>query len=119
MNWNAGPQLAEAITSIVLHHGHLVDTVIIVDNASTDDSLVQIEAMHHFPFLLKIIRNHANCGFAKACNRGAAAGSAATILFLNPDTRVPPDCLDTLFDWLRHKPAYARAVVGIRGLFGL
>ena len=114
MNWNAGPQLAEAITSIVLHHGHLVDTVIIVDNASTDDSLVQIEAMHHFPFLLKIIRNHANCGFAKACNQGAQLCISDYLLFLNPDAALYTDTLPKVLSFMQDSTNSQIGICGVQ-----
>lgn len=113
VNWNTGRLLAECLASLAGLNSRTVTlgTVIVVDNASTDGSADDLPP-GNLP--LSVIRNAANEGFAKACNQGAAAGHAGTILFLNPDTRVPPDCLDTLFEWLRHKPAYGRAVIGIQ-----
>ena len=57
VNWNAGQQLADAVTSIAQYHHNLVSSVIIVDNASTDDSLARVEALTGLRFQLKIIRN--------------------------------------------------------------
>ncbi|MFH2025875.1 MAG: glycosyltransferase family 2 protein [bacterium] len=86
VNWNAGPQLAEAVTSIAQHHHNLVSSVIIIDNASIDDSLAQVEAFTGLPFQLQIIRNADNRGFGAACNQGAAMATEDYLLFLNPDT---------------------------------
>ena len=113
MNWNAGSQLAEAITSIVLHHGHLVDTVIIVDNASSDDSLAQAEALTDLPFKMLIIRNTENCGFAKACNQGSKRSKCKYLLFLNPDAVVYADTLTRVFVFMHDA---ANSSVGICGV---
>ncbi|MBU1730692.1 glycosyltransferase family 2 protein [Patescibacteria group bacterium] len=93
VNWNAGPQLAEAVTSIAQHHHNLVSSVIIIDNASIDDSLAQVEAFTGLPFQLQIIRNADNRGFGAACNQGAAVATEDYLLFLNPDTCLLADSL--------------------------
>jgi GT2 family glycosyltransferase len=88
VNWNAGSQLAEVIASITKFHHSLVSSVIIIDNASTDDSLAQVEALKNLPFQLEVIRNQENRGFGAACNQGAALADSPYLLFLNPDTRI-------------------------------
>lgn len=95
VNWNSSNQLADTITSISEYHHGLVSSVIIVDNASTDGSLVRVEAMTGIPFQLHIIRNNENLGFAAACNQGAAITSTLYLLFLNPDTRLYANSLST------------------------
>ena len=101
VNWNAGSQLVEAINSIALHHCHLVDTVIIVDNDSSDDSLAQAEALIDLPYKMLIIRNTANCGFAKACNQGAKLSKCKYLLFLNPDTALYASTLPQVFEFMQ------------------
>ena len=59
--------------------------VVVIDNASDDDSLSGIDALE---LPLTIIRNKENRGFAAACNQGAKGSDADLLLFLNPDTRV-------------------------------
>lgn len=46
------------------------DEVILVDNGSTDASLMQVRAA--YPVVL-VIENGCNNGFARACNQGLAA----------------------------------------------
>ena len=60
-------------------------TVVVVDNASSDDSL---EGLCELPLPLRVVRNYENRGFAAASNQGAREGAGDFILFLNPDTRV-------------------------------
>lgn len=96
VNWNSGNQLKECINSI--NHTKktmfVFDKIIIVDNASLDDSLKNIL----IPQLeIEIIRNKRNFGFAKACNAGAVKASSDFVLFLNPDTLLYEDTLDMLF----------------------
>ncbi|HEY2956715.1 MAG TPA: glycosyltransferase family 2 protein [Actinomycetota bacterium] len=62
--------------------------VVVVDNASRDDSAEVARALG-----LKVIENPANEGYARAMNAGAAASSSAWLLALNPDTRLGPGSL--------------------------
>lgn len=66
--------------------------VIVVDNASRDDSL---EALPSDP-RLRVLRNAGNPGFAVACNQGAALAGGRDLLFLNPDCELPPDAVPRL-----------------------
>lgn len=94
VNWNAGKQLLDAVSSISAHHCGLVDSVVIVDNASTDSSLSTIELQAKtLPFRLHILRNSHNIGFGAGCNQGAKLCNQKFILFLNPDTRIFADSL--------------------------
>ena len=69
--------------------------VIIVDNASADDTVAV--ARRTAPNA-RIIEQSDNCGFAAGCAAGAAAASGRWLLFLNPDavislpTRSKPSC---------------------------
>lgn len=113
VNWNAGSQLAEAIVSIVHYHSNLVSSVIIVDNASTDNSLDEVEALRNFPFSLQVIRNTINRGFGAACNQGAALHSSEYLLFLNPDARLFDHSLSVPFSFMN---LVNNANVGIVGI---
>lgn len=88
VNWNAGHQLHDCIISISQYHHNIVEQVIIVDNASIDNSLSFLESITNLPFDLKIIKNHQNRGFGAACNQGALISNSKYLLFLNPDTRL-------------------------------
>lgn len=113
VNWNAGFQLVEAISSIADHHAGLVDSVIIVDNGSTDDSLGRVETMQDLPFKPLVIRNSENCGFGKACNLGAQQAKSDFLLFLNPDAALYADTLPKALAYMQDS---ANAEVGICGV---
>ncbi len=57
--------------------------VIVVDNASADDSLSAVADLS-----VTALGLATNIGFSAGCNRGWRAGSAPYVLFLNPDARV-------------------------------
>ncbi len=85
VNWNVGDHLRTCISSIghAKSEGFILRNVIIVDNASTDDSL---DGVDRLGVSVRIIRNTVNRGFAAACNQGAALAGSEYLLFLNPDT---------------------------------
>ena len=80
VSYNSRNQLRPAIAPLVLSESV---QVIVVDNASSDDSLAAIEDLAAVKVQLS-----ENLGFAGGCNRGAARGSAPFVLFLNPDARI-------------------------------
>ncbi|HAJ37684.1 MAG TPA: hypothetical protein DCL15_18605 [Chloroflexi bacterium] len=59
--------------------------VIVVDNASHDDTPAQVAA--HFPWV-RVIASGRNLGFTGGNNRGYAASHGRFVYFLNPDTEL-------------------------------
>ena len=114
VNWNAGVLLADAVASIAQCHQGLVSSVIIVDNASTDDSLAQVEVMKDVPLQIRIIRNIENRGFAAACNQGAALAKNEFVLFLNPDTRLFADSLTRAIAFMQQPSNSGIGICGIQ-----
>jgi GT2 family glycosyltransferase len=85
INWNSGDYLKKCIASIFLTDTEeLVETVFIIDNNSSDDSLVKIQSNKK----LRIIKNEENFGFAKAANQGFHLSQSPYVLLLNPDTQL-------------------------------
>ena len=77
--FNSGNWLARAVNSALA--ANTVAKVIVVDNASTDQSVSALPI--HARVLL--LRNDVNLGFAVAANRGCNVATAANLLILNPD----------------------------------
>lgn len=59
--------------------------LIVVDNASTDDSLELIRAVEA-PFSISVVANANNESFSDSCNQGAELATGELLLFLNNDT---------------------------------
>lgn len=92
VNWNAGSQLRDCVTSILTSNQSCfkLDKIIVVDNASTDDSLSLLPQNER----MIVVRNQVNFGFGKACNIGAREAKSDLLLFLNPDTKLELLTLD-------------------------
>jgi GT2 family glycosyltransferase len=73
--------------------------VVVVDNASTDDSLSEIEDLP-----VVAVARTANAGFATACNEGWRLGTAPFVLFLNPDARLSAEGVQALVAALERAP---------------
>lgn len=110
VNWNAGPQLRQCVSS-VLHHGKgSVDKLIVVDNGSTDGSSGAVENLPG----VEVIRARENLGFAAACNLGARAAEASYLLFLNPDTRAEADALPVPLAFMESRKGASAGICGIQ-----
>lgn len=103
VNYNTGRLLAECVGSIFKTTGNLKTPkveVVVVDNASTDNSL---EKGLSAKLPITVIRNKKNVGFAKAVNRGIKKSEGKHILLLNPDTRVEDGALQALVEFAEMK----------------
>ncbi len=103
VNYNAGLYLKTCILSLktCLKHNFKLNCVV-VDNASTDESIDLIQAMK-LPWL-KIIKNSQNTGFAAGCNIGIKRSKGSYVLLLNPDTKVSKDTISKMVDFLKIHP---------------
>jgi GT2 family glycosyltransferase len=101
VNHNAGHYLSHCLISCCAQAAE----VILVDNASSDDSLEHAIQTIPVDTRLKVIRNCNNLGFARACNQGAAAAEGDFLLFLNPDTELAPDAVSSLLHAARSLPS--------------
>lgn len=112
VNWNSGSALGQCLRSIgaARDAGFHLSRVCIVDNASTDNSLNDIEALAPRPV---VYRNTSNRGFAAACNQGAHRSSADYLLFLNPDTRLTPASLSVPTRFMEEEESQRIGICGI------
>ncbi len=74
--------------------------IFVVDNNSTDGSKEFFQ--NKFPQVTFIL-NIENEGFAKANNRALSMAAGEYILFLNPDTILPEDCLEKCIGFVQSK----------------
>mgnify|MGYP002532174551 CR=1 FL=1 len=95
-NFNGRNYLKDCLNS--LNQQHFQDfEIILVDNASTDDSL---SLAREFCPEIKTIVLSENFGFCRAVNEGIRASKAPFVLLLNNDTEIiSPDCLEQLLGY--------------------
>jgi GT2 family glycosyltransferase len=87
-NWNGAHHLPECIDSLVGQNYSPVE-VIVVDNASSDDSLALLA---DYPQVI-VLPQRENLGFTGACNIGFRSASGDILVLLNNDTAVDQNWL--------------------------
>jgi GT2 family glycosyltransferase len=75
--------------------------IIVVDNASGDDSIEQVR--QYYPEVI-IIQNSDNIGFAAANNIGLRRAKGEFVLLLNPDTVIAEDSFNVLLKFMHQTP---------------
>ncbi|SER26340.1 hypothetical protein SAMN05421690_101526 [Nitrosomonas sp. Nm51] len=100
VNYNAGDFLTKCVATIL----QTVDSVVIVDNASTDASLSTLTARFQNEPRLRVLHNPANLGFSAGCNIGLGATDMPYVLFLNPDCKVEKLSLIRMLQVLESDP---------------
>jgi len=88
------------LRSIARHGAYTPFEVIVVDDASPDQSF---SALSSIPGI-RVLRNEENLGFVNSCNKGAHAARGQLLFFLNNDTQVLAGWLDTLVNAYRNEP---------------
>ena len=96
VNFNTAQLTVGCIQSIFDSKPKLSYEVIVVDNASFDNSVALLNK--HFKNRIKIVKNEANLGFAKANNLAIRQAKAGHILLLNSDTKVTKGALDLMLE---------------------
>ncbi len=115
VNWNVRDALRACVQSLERHPASRhPQRIIVVDNASTDDSVAMLRAEFPAVHLVTSARNLGygggnNLGLACAEQLDAEAGQPALaqaryFLILNPDTEVTPGALDALLDYADAHP---------------
>lgn len=109
--WNKWDYTRRCLDSLLATRGEVPYEVIVVDNASTDETATALPLRQE----VRVHRNERNLGFAKACNQGAALACAPSVLFLNNDTEARPGWLEPMVRLLESAPDVA--MVGSKLLF--
>jgi GT2 family glycosyltransferase len=103
VNWNSGQLLSQCLHALISQTTK-IDSIVVVDNASSDDSLAAVES--RYP-QVKIIRLNRNTGFAAANNHAVSGlNNVAWIALLNPDAFPDADWLVRLLNAARQHPEY-------------
>ena len=101
VNYKVPHCLVDALHSLRLAEYYDRSEVIIVDNASNDNSRRIITSKFEE---VQWIQLKTNVGFGKACNVGVEAARGRYLLLLNPDTVVSPDTLAGAVEFMETHP---------------
>lgn len=88
LNYNVRYFLEQCILSVQKTSKNLDAEIIVIDNASSDDSCEMVKTQ--FPSVT-LIENKENVGFSKANNQAVAIAKGEYVCILNPDTAVAED----------------------------
>ena len=93
VTYNSARDIDRALRSLADPPPATPHEILVVDNASADDTVTRIRAS--WPGV-RLIASPSNLGFAAANNRGIRESSSELVLLLNPDTSVPRGAIDRL-----------------------
>jgi len=117
VNWNVGDLVCSSLRSIYgcpsarvfegeLFLGDLATEIVVVDNASQDDSVARIRAAYP---QVALVESPSNVGFAAGNNLALREHQGRYLLLLNPDTEVVGDAILTMVRYLSDHPEVAVA----------
>lgn len=93
VTYNSARDIDRALRSLADPPPATPHEILVVDNASADDTVTRVHAS--WP-AVRLIASPSNLGFAAANNRGIRESSSELVLLLNPDTSVPRGAIDRL-----------------------
>ncbi len=114
VNWNSGDQILKCIQSILKYCSNMSIEIIVIDNASTDESAKLLLDSRFDGLEFQLILNDKNRGFATACNQGAKLSSGDYYLFLNPDTELYEGSLRIPLAYISEKENEDVGILGIQ-----
>ena len=98
VNFNSDDKLTLCVQSLIDCQLNL--EIIIVDNASHDNSLKDVQNQFGTQHNILVIENQENLGFAVACNQGGRVASGDYLLYLNPDCKINKHAITELRECL-------------------
>jgi glycosyltransferase involved in cell wall biosynthesis len=115
-NYNYGHYIKQCINSVLeseFHHDAL--EIIIVDDASTDNSINIIEDIQNDTTAkIHLVKQSNNLGLAKSRNAGIKNASGNYLFFLDSDNYIGKSCLKTHYDFLSKNDGYTACYAPIQ-----
>jgi N-acetylglucosaminyl-diphospho-decaprenol L-rhamnosyltransferase len=102
VTYNSGTQIKACLSALAPQDCE----IIVVDNASQDDTIARVKSLaDELP--LQLIAISRNLGFAGGVNQGVRAASSDVLLILNPDAVAEPGAIDAILACLTASGASA------------
>ncbi len=112
ISFNTKDLTAACIDSIIKHPRGISYEIIVVDNASKDDSVDVLRKLKNNN--LKIVANKENLGFSRANNIGIKQSSGRYVLFLNSDTVIPEKTFEYMVKFMDEQKDAGAATCFVR-----
>ena len=110
VSFNTRDVLLDCLTSVYAQTEGISYEVIVVDNASSDDTLDSVA--EKFPDV-RLIHNDVNKGFSAANNQGICESAGKWIALLNPDTRLIENSFQKICEYLQEHSEFSILGPGI------
>ena len=101
VSWNTRKLTLECVASLESTRPGLATEIIVVDNASADDTVPELR--QRYP-QVQVIANDRNLGFAKANNLGLNRSTGKYVALINSDVVVPQGSLEKIVAYLDQHP---------------
>ena len=113
LNYNVRYFLEQAVKSVKSAISSIDAEIIVIDNASSDESCAMMKEI--FPDI-RLIENSENVGFSKANNQAVNEAKGEYVCILNPDTAVPHSIFISAFQYMSGIPDVG--ILGVRLMDG-
>lgn len=101
VTYNPGKTILACLEALYKHHTDDEIEVIVVDNASRDDTVEQVRT--HYP-QVKLLACDDNLGYGVGNNRGFELATGEFVVILNPDVVVREGALTRMVEYLKQNP---------------
>ncbi len=104
VTYNSAEEIETCLTSLKEATKQFSTQVILIDNASQDETRNIVENISSMFSNIQLILNSENRGFTKSVNQGLRLSDGEHILLLNPDTILPENTFTTLLPMFKKHP---------------
>jgi len=101
IGYNSWHFLEKNLASLKFLKNEQETEIIYVDNASKDNTIIEIKRLYPF---IRILRNSKNMGVSKARNQGIREATGKYIAFLDSDTEVTKEAINEMVTFMDNNP---------------
>lgn len=104
LNYNTPKLTVSCVKSVIAHTKNIAYEIIVVDNASTNDSVSYFKKQ--LPKTVKLVAAERNLGFGPGNNLGAQEARGDYLFFINSDTLLESNCISSLAEFADSHPEF-------------
>jgi len=107
-NFNYSIYLTQCINSVLKSNFNISNIeIIVVDDASTDNSVAIVQEMMQNISSIRLIQNDTNLGLTRSRNRGIVNAKGNYLFFLDADNYITEGCINAHTSILDHHPEFS------------